>query len=56
MSRYLLIKENQNLGNFEQNIIFITMAETTSPDLDMSDNQRKLIASVKLHAHVELTG
>ncbi|VDI83418.1 integrin alpha 8 [Mytilus galloprovincialis] len=56
VSRYLLIKENQNLGNFEQNIIFITMAETTSPDLDMSDNQRKLIASVKLHAHVELTG
>ncbi|CAC5386518.1 ITGA4 [Mytilus coruscus] len=56
VSRYLLIKENQNLGNFEQNIIFITMAETTSPDMDMSDNLRKLIASVKLHAHVELTG
>lgn len=56
VSRDLLIKDGDNLGNFDQQLIFSTFVEATSTDMDISDNSWKLIASVKLHVSVQLNG
>ncbi|CAC5386523.1 unnamed protein product [Mytilus coruscus] len=56
VSRDLLIKDGENLGNFEQQLVFNTLVEATSTDIDISDNSWKLIASVKLHVSVQLNG
>ncbi|XP_052096245.1 integrin alpha-4-like isoform X3 [Mytilus californianus] len=56
VSRDLLIKDGENLGNFEQKLVFNTLVEATSADMDISDNSWKLIASVKLHVSVQLNG
>ncbi|XP_052106689.1 integrin alpha-9-like [Mytilus californianus] len=56
VSRDLLIKDGENLGNFEQQLVFNTLVDATSTDMDISDNSWKLIASVKLHVGVQLNG
>ncbi|XP_071161717.1 integrin alpha-4-like [Mytilus edulis] len=56
VSRDLLIKDGESLGNFEQQLVFNTSVKATSTDMDISDNSWKLIASVKLHVSVLLNG
>ncbi|XP_076095802.1 integrin alpha-4-like [Mytilus galloprovincialis] len=56
VSRDILLKDGENLGNFEQQIVFNTLVEATSTDMNISDNSWKLIAIVKLHVSVELNG
>ena len=56
VSRSLLIMKGQTLENFDQNINFKIMVQSTSPDKDMSDNVKTLTATVRLHSIIELSG
>ncbi|XP_063426281.1 integrin alpha-4-like [Mytilus trossulus] len=56
VSRDLLIKDGENLGNFKQQLVFNTSVKATSTDMDISDNSLKFIASVKLHVSVLFNG